>query len=112
MCVHTDIGGHSDILAGAVTSNSSEFLHELAKVLKELSTRAPPPLRVHVDALPHQVQKIFGAPLAPLESFLLARGLRTLHVRMERHGQNAMKVAQLLDKHPLVDKLFYPGLPS
>ena len=67
---------------------------------------------IFVDCLPHQVQKIFGAPLAPLESFLLARGLRTLHVRMERHGQNAMKVAQLLDKHPLVEKLFYPGLPS
>merc|ERR1712118_457508 len=53
------IGGHSDILAGAVTSASPEFLHSLAKV-----------------------QKLMGAPLAPLESFLLARGLRTLHVRI------------------------------
>jgi cystathionine beta-lyase/cystathionine gamma-synthase len=40
MCVHTDIGGHSDILAGAVTSNSSEFLHELAKVQIELQIEA------------------------------------------------------------------------
>jgi len=83
------IGGHSDILAGAVTSSSSTFMHELAKV-----------------------QKLLGAPLAPLESFLLARGLRTLHVRMERHGENAMKVAQLLEAHPLIAQTFYPGLPS
>lgn len=83
------IGGHSDILAGAVTSRSDEFMHGLAKV-----------------------QKLVGAPLAPLESFLLARGLRTLHVRMERHGENAMRVAQMLDAHPLIAKTFYPGLPS
>lgn len=83
------IGGHSDILAGAVTSDSSEYMHKLAKV-----------------------QKLMGAPLAPLESFLLARGLRTLHVRMERHGTNAMAVARMLDEHPLIDSTFYPGLPS
>ena len=53
-----------------------------------------------------------GAPLAPLESFLLARGLRTLHVRMDRHGYNAMQVAKLLDAHPLIAQTFYPGLPS
>jgi hypothetical protein len=38
-----------------------------------------------------KVQKLFGNPLAPLECFLLARGMRTLHVRMERHGENAMQ---------------------
>jgi methionine-gamma-lyase len=83
------IGGHSDILAGAVTSSSAEFMHECAKVVK-----------------------LLGAPLAPLESFLLARGLRTLHVRMERHGENALQAAQLLDDHPLIESTFYPGLPS
>lgn len=83
------IGGHSDILAGAVTSDSDTYMHLLAKV-----------------------QKLMGAPLAPLESFLLARGLRTLHVRMERHGENAMEVAKMLDSHPLVATTFYPGLPS
>mmetsp|Transcript_2422 Transcript_2422/g.8127 ORF Transcript_2422/g.8127 Transcript_2422/m.8127 type:complete len:453 (-) Transcript_2422:346-1704(-) len=83
------IGGHSDILAGAATTESGEFLHALAKV-----------------------QKLLGAPLAPLESFLLARGLRTLHVRMERHGENAMRVAKLLEASPLVEQVFYPGLPS
>lgn len=83
------IGGHSDILAGAVTSNSNFFMHEIAKV-----------------------QKLMGAPLAPLESFLLARGLRTLHVRMERHGENAMHIAKALEAHPLIDVCYYPGLPS
>jgi len=83
------IGGHSDILAGAVTSSSAHFMHKLAKV-----------------------QKLLGAPLAPLDSFLLARGLRTLHIRMERHGQNAMRVAEMLDAHPLIAATYYPGLPS
>uniref|UniRef100_A0A6T0F9K3 cystathionine gamma-lyase n=2 Tax=Chrysotila carterae TaxID=13221 RepID=A0A6T0F9K3_CHRCT len=59
-----------------------------------------------------KIQKLLGAPLAPLESFLLSRGLRTLHVRMERHGENAMAVAEMLDKHPLVASTFYPGLAS
>jgi len=83
------IGGHSDILAGAVTANSNAIMHKIA-----------------------QAQKLIGAPLAPLESFLLARGLRTLHVRMERHGENAMRVAEMLDDHPLISANFYPGLPS
>ena len=83
------IGGHSDILAGAVTVKHNELTHEVAKV-----------------------QKLIGAPLAPLESFLLARGLRTLHVRMERHGENAMVAAKMLETHPLIETLYYPGLPS
>lgn len=83
------IGGHSDILAGAVTSSSKKYMHHLAKV-----------------------QKLMGAPLAPLESFLLARGLRTLHVRMERHGHNAMEVAKMIEAHPMISEVFYPGLPS
>lgn len=83
------IGGHSDILAGAVTVKHRELTHEVAKV-----------------------QKLIGAPLAPLESFLLARGLRTLHVRMERHGENAMVAAKMLETHPLIQTLYYPGLPS
>lgn len=62
--------------------SASEFMHNLAKV-----------------------QKLMGAPLAPLESFLLARGLRTLHVRMERHGENALKVAQMLEAHPLIKQV-------
>ena len=47
-----------------------------------------------------------------MDSYLLMRGIRTLDVRMQRHGENALKVAQMLEDHPLVDKTFYPGLPS
>jgi len=83
------LGGHSDLLAGAVTSRSDAFLHEVAKV-----------------------QKLITAPLNPMDSFLLARGTRTLDVRMQRHGENALKVAQMLEDHPLVAQVFYPGLPS
>jgi methionine-gamma-lyase len=83
------LGGHSDILAGSVTSRCEQFLHACSKV-----------------------QKIITVPLNPMDSFLLARGLKTLHVRMQRHGENAMKVAQMLEQHPAVDKVFYPGLDS
>ena len=83
------LGGHSDILAGSVTSRSEPFLHGAAKV-----------------------QKLIAAPLNPMDSFLLARGLRTLDVRMLRHGENAMKVATMLEEHPMVAEVFYPGLDS
>ena len=83
------LGGHSDILAGSVTSRSEPFLHGAAKV-----------------------QKLISAPLNPMDSFLLARGMRTLDVRMQRHGENAMKVAEMLEEHPMVAKVFYPGLES
>lgn len=83
------LGGHSDILAGAVSSNSSEFCHGVAKV-----------------------QKLVTAPLNPMESYLLMRGIRTLDVRMQRHGENALRVARMLEAHPLVESTFYPGLES
>jgi len=83
------LGGHSDIIAGSVTSTSDEFMHCLAKV-----------------------QKLVTAPLNPMDSFLLARGLRTLDVRMLRHGQNAIGVARMLEQHAMVAQVFYPGLDS
>uniref|UniRef100_A0A7S4J5B5 cystathionine gamma-lyase n=1 Tax=Odontella aurita TaxID=265563 RepID=A0A7S4J5B5_9STRA len=83
------LGGHSDILAGSVTSRSEPFLHGCSKV-----------------------QKLITVPLNPMDSFLLARGLRTLDVRMQRHGENAIKVARMLETHPAVDRVFYPGLDS
>ncbi|EED87432.1 predicted protein [Thalassiosira pseudonana CCMP1335] len=83
------LGGHSDILAGSVSSNSPEFLHGLAKV-----------------------QKLITAPLNPMDSYLLMRGIRTLDVRMQRHGENALQVAKMLEDHPLVESTFYPGLES
>ena len=83
------LGGHSDILAGSVTSRSEPFLHACSKV-----------------------QKIITVPLNPMDSFLLARGMRTLDVRMQRCGENAMKVAKMLDEHPMVAQTFYPGLDA
>ena len=82
-------GGHSDITAGTVSSNDSSLLQALGKA-----------------------SKLFGGPLAPFDAFLLARGLKTLDVRMARHAENAMEVARFLDTHPLVDAVFYPGLES
>ena len=83
------LGGHSDILAGNVTSRAEPFLHSCAKV-----------------------QKLITVPLNPMDSFLLARGLRTLDVRMQRHGENAIKVARMLEEHPAVAETFYSGLES
>lgn len=83
------LGGHSDILAGSVTSRSEPFLHACSKV-----------------------QKLVTVPLNPMDSFLLARGMRTLDVRMQRHGENAIQVARMLDEHPMVAATYYPGLPS
>ena len=59
-----------------------------------------------------KVQKLITAPLNPMDSFLLARGVRTLDVRMQRHGENALRVARMLEDHPMVKQVFYPGLPS
>ncbi|MCP4228996.1 MAG: methionine gamma-lyase, partial [bacterium] len=56
--------------------------------------------------------KDFGANPSPFNSFLFLRGLKTLPLRMEKHSENAAKVAQFLDGHPKVDKLYYPGLPG
>lgn len=53
-----------------------------------------------------------GAPLSPFNSFLFLQGLETLHVRMPRHVENARKVAEWLEKHPLVSWVNYPGLAS
>jgi len=53
-----------------------------------------------------------GAALSPFNSFLLLQGLETLHLRMERHSQNALKVAKFLEGHPKVKWVLFPGLPS
>ncbi|KAG0429958.1 hypothetical protein HPB47_023137 [Ixodes persulcatus] len=53
-----------------------------------------------------------GAVPSPFDCFLVNRGLKTLHVRMERHMENGLKVAKFLSSHPLVEKVLHPGLPS
>ncbi|MEK5133391.1 homocysteine synthase [Bacillus sp. FSL W8-0645] len=59
-----------------------------------------------------QLLRDLGAALSPFNSFLLLQGLETLHLRLERHSENALKTAQFLQDHPLVDWVSYPGLKS
>ncbi len=59
-----------------------------------------------------QLLRDLGAALSPFNSFLLLQGLETLHLRLERHSENAIKTAQFLQDHPLVDWVSYPGLES
>lgn len=82
------ISGHGDVVAGVVVG-SKEFIQKAWKV----STH-------------------YGWSMAPFNAWLLLRGLKTLAVRMDRHNQNALKIAQWLEKHPAVDKVMYPFLPS
>jgi cystathionine beta-lyase/cystathionine gamma-synthase len=83
------INGHSDIIGGAVILNDT-LLYE--KILL--------------------VQKSVGAVPSPFDSWLTLRGVKTLAVRMRQHDQNAIKVAQFLEKQPNVEKVFFPGLET
>lgn len=83
------MNGHSDVVGGALVTND-EALYERLKFY----------------------QNAVGAVPAPMDCFLVMRGLKTLHVRMDRHAENAMKIAQYLEKHPKVERVIYPGLPS
>ena len=82
------LGGHSDIVAGAV-SGSAEVVGRI-----------------------RQKQVLYGCTLSAADAWLLARSLRTLQLRMARHSSNALKVAEHLENHPKVEKVFYPGLAS
>ncbi len=82
------IGGHHDLLGGAVVSN------------RTIMTRI----------WDHSV--VTGAVAAPFNSWLALRGLRTLELRMARHNANAQALAEMLDNHPSVEQVFYPGLPG
>ena len=79
--------GHSDILAGLIVTNDKD-LYERMKF----------------------INNTLGGILPPFDSFLLSRGMKTLAVRMDRHQENAMKVAAFLEGHEAASKVFYPGL--
>ncbi|MCL2853612.1 MAG: O-acetylhomoserine aminocarboxypropyltransferase/cysteine synthase [Defluviitaleaceae bacterium] len=66
----------------------------------------------YITRLRTQIMRDMGACLAPFHSFLLVRGLETLHLRMERHSRNALAVAKYLEGHERVSWVSYPGLPS
>lgn len=83
------LGGHSDIIGGVVATANQEFADKLKFI-----------------------QNATGGILSPFDSFLALRGVKTLDVRMERHCDSAMKIAAWLEKHPKIEKVYYPGLPS
>ena len=60
----------------------------------------------------HFIQFAGGGIAGPQDSFLALRGIKTLHLRMQRHCENGMAIARFLDKHPKVAEVFYPGLES
>lgn len=83
------IGGHSDLIGGVLISKDEEFMRKI------------------------MVQRDwFGGVLGPMEAWLAIRGLRTLDVRMQKHYETGMKVAQYLENHPKIERVFYTGLPS
>lgn len=83
------LGGHSDVVGGALVVDDEELKDKLA----------------------HFQNTVGGTP-GPLDCFLVLRGTKTLHVRMQRHCENAARIAQLLAEHPRVSHVHYPGLPS
>ena len=83
------LNGHSDVIGGAVMTSDGELFERL-KFL----------------------QNAVGGVPSPMDCFLVLRGLKTLHVRMQRHAENALALAHHLERHPQVERVIYPGLPS
>jgi cystathionine gamma-synthase len=83
------LGGHSDVVGGALVTTDADLGEQLA---------------YHQNAM--------GAVAGPMDAWLVLRGLKTLGVRMDRHGQNAMRIAEFLLGHPAVGDVLYPGLPQ
>lgn len=82
------LGGHSDITAGAVVSSAAE------------------------TARIQRIATLYGSIPSPFDAWLLARSMRTLEMRVRRHSENAMKLAEYFEKHPKIEKVYYPGLAS
>ena len=83
------LGGHSDTISGFVVVNDKELADRL-----------------------YYLQNAIGGVLAPWDSFLMIRGIKTLGVRMDRHVDNAKKIAQWLSKSGYASRIYYPGLPE
>ncbi len=83
------LGGHSDVIMGALVTNDDEIAEEI-----------------------YRIQNSSGAVCGPMDSFLVLRGIKTLHLRMQRHCENGKKIAHFLNDHPLIDTVYWPGLKS
>lgn len=82
------IGGHNDVLGGVITGKADKI-----KLLKD-------------------ARGIFGNVVDPQAAFLLERGIKTLGIRVKQQNETTLKVAQYLEAHPKIDRVYYPGLPS
>jgi cystathionine beta-lyase len=80
------LGGHSDVIMGALVTSDEDLSKEI-----------------------YRIQNSSGAVCGPQDAFLVLRGIKTLHVRMDRHCENGEKVAKYLRSHPAVDKVYYAG---
>ncbi|UII29803.1 cystathionine gamma-synthase [Fulvivirga ulvae] len=83
------LGGHSDVVMGALVVKDQKLNDDLAFI-----------------------QNSSGATPGPQDCFLVLRGIKTLHLRMQRHSENGRKIAEFLKDHPRVDKLYWPGLEN
>ena len=83
------LGGHSDVVMGALVVNNKELADRL-----------------------YFIQNASGAVCGPQDSFLVLRGIKTLHVRMQRHCENGKAIAEFLASHPKVEKVYWPGLET
>jgi len=81
------LGGHSDVIMGALVTNDDKIAEEI-----------------------YRIQNSSGAVCGPMDSFLVLRGIKTLHLRMQRHCENGKKIAHFLNDHPLIDTVYWPGL--
>lgn len=84
------LGGHSDVLSGAVIANQDSEIFDKIR----------------------EIQGTYGAVPSAFDSWLVLRGIRTLHLRMRAHCDNAGQIARFLSDHPKVEAVHYPGLPS
>ena len=83
------LGGHSDVVMGALIMNDDKLHERLYFILNSC-----------------------GANPGPMDSFLVLRGIKTLHLRMERHCFNGRKIAEFLKPHPRIEKIYWPGFPD
>ena len=83
------MGGHSDVVMGAVICKDDAIAEKL-----------------------FFIQNSCGAVPGPMDSFLVLRGIKTLHIRMQRHCENGKEIATFLNNHPKVDKVYWPGLKT
>lgn len=83
------IGGHSDLIGGAVITNNDQLASQL-----------------------DFIKTTIGSIASPFDAYLALRGMKTLDVRLQRQCSNAQRIAEYLEKHPAIENVYYPGLPS